>query len=325
MELSAGLAPGGGLFRCIGHAGVHDGLADGAQGQGSQLDVLPGEGDADDCHGAGQGREQMPAGDPDTAEQQPDDIAHGAQRAGADVAFAGKDVTGDRHAAEGHEGETGHDEAGPAPGDADDADEAEHARDAPEQAGTQTEGEEPEDIAETAQSLHGKLLKRRGWSIHATRGRDACPSAGEGWAKRAGKMPHGAVISHSPSRKKALTQDGRRAGGQAGSGNDPGRPRHGRRAGRKGERLQFRQEKIEGGQHGGQQTELDQDHQPAGLAEGGKTAAGTPAHGAGLVPHLTEGRAFLFRKGDGRGVEGRPQRIEPGPERGLFPLQFPQR
>ena len=43
---------------------------------------------------------------------------------------------------------------------------------------------------------------------------------GEGWAKRAGKMPHGAVISHSPSRKKALTQDGRRAGGQAGSGND---------------------------------------------------------------------------------------------------------
>ena len=76
----------------------------------------------------------------------------------------------------------------------------------------------------------------------------------------------------------------------------------------KGERLQFRQEKMEGGQHGGQQTELDQDHQPAGLAEGGKTAAGTPAHGAGLVPHLTEGRAFLFRKGDGRGVEGRPQR-----------------
>ena len=165
MELSAGLAPGGGLFRCIGHAGVHDGLADGAQGQGSQLDVLPGEGDADDYHGAGQGREQMPAGDPDTAEQQPDDIAHGAQRAGADVAFAGKDVTGDRHAAEGHEGETGHDEAGPAPGDADDADEAEHARDAPEQAGTQTEGEEPEDIAETAQSLHGKLLKKRGWSL----------------------------------------------------------------------------------------------------------------------------------------------------------------
>lgn len=98
----------------------------------------------------------------------------------------------------------------------------------------------------------------------------------------------------------------------------------GERAG-KGERLQFREEKMEGGQHGGQQTELDQDHQPAGLAEGGKTAAGTPAHGAGLVPHLTEGRAFLFRKGDGRGVEGRPQRIEPGPERGLFPLQFPQR
>lgn len=56
---------------------------------------------------------------------------------------------------------------------------------------------------------------------------------GEGWAKRAGKMPHGAVTSLSPSRRKALTQDGRRAGGQAGSGNDPGRPRHGRRAGRK--------------------------------------------------------------------------------------------
>lgn len=149
-----GLAPGGGLFGGLGHAGVHDGLADGAQGQGRQLDVLPGEGDADDGHGAGQGREQMAAGDPDAAEQQPDDVAHRAQRAGADVAFTGEDVTGDRHAAEGHEGETGHDEAGPAPGDADDADEAEHARDAPEQAGAQTEGEKPEDIAETTQSLH---------------------------------------------------------------------------------------------------------------------------------------------------------------------------
>lgn len=98
----------------------------------------------------------------------------------------------------------------------------------------------------------------------------------------------------------------------------------GERAG-KGARLQFRQEKMEGGQHGGQQTELDQDHQPAGLAEGGQTATGTHAQDAGLVPHLTEGRPFLFRKGDGRGVESRSQRIEPGPERCLFPLQLPQR
>lgn len=155
MRKILSLAPGSGLFGGLGHAGVHDGLADGAQGQGRQLDVLPGEGDADDGHGAGQGREQVAAGDPDAAKQQPDDVAHRAQRAGADVAFTGEDVTGDRHAAEGHEGETGHDEAGPAPGDADDADEAEHARDAPEQAGAQTEGEEPEDIAETTQSLHG--------------------------------------------------------------------------------------------------------------------------------------------------------------------------
>ena len=54
-ELSAGLTPGGGLLGGLGHTGVHDGLADGAQGQGRQLDVLPGEGDADDGHGAGQG------------------------------------------------------------------------------------------------------------------------------------------------------------------------------------------------------------------------------------------------------------------------------
>lgn len=61
------------------------------------------------------------------------------------------------------------------------------------------------------------------------------------------------------------------------------------------------------------------------LRKAARRPAGTPAHGAGLVPHLTEGRAFLFRKSDGRGVEGRPQRIEPGRSRGLFPLQFPQR
>ena len=164
------------------------------------------------------GREQMPAGDPDTAEQQPDDIAHGAQRAGADVAFAGKDVTGDRHAAEGHEGETGHDEAGPAPGDADDADEAEHARDAPEQAGTQTEGEEPEDIAETAQSLHGKLLKKRGWSIHATRGRGDCPCAGGGMGEACGE--DAAWCGHLPL---SIEEEGPHAGWP--SGRRPGRIR----------------------------------------------------------------------------------------------------
>ena len=149
---------------------------------------------------------------------------------------------------------------------------------------------------------------------------------GEGWAKRAGgrcRMVRSSPALHRggrPSRRMAVGQEARQDQAMI-----PAVPvMEGERAG-KGERLQFRQEKMEGGQHGGQQTELDQDHQPAGLAEGGKTAAGTPAHGAGLVPHLTEGRAFLFRKGDGRGVEGRPQRIEPGPERGLFPLQFPQR
>ena len=40
---------------------------------------------------------------------------------------------------------------------------------------------------------------------------------------------------------------------------------------------------MERGQHGGQQAELDQDHQPAGPAEGGKAAAGTSAQGAGLI------------------------------------------
>lgn len=148
---------------------------------------------------------------------------------------------------------------------------------------------------------------------------------GEGWEKRAGKMSHGRVTFRFSSREKALTQDGCRAGGQAGSGNDLALPAPLREGYERAARLQFRQEKMEGGQHGGQQTELDQDHQPAGLTEGGKTAAGTPAQSAGLVPHLTEGRPFLFRKGGGRGVESRSQRIEPGPERRLFPLQIPQR
>ncbi|EEB32545.1 hypothetical protein DESPIG_02551 [Desulfovibrio piger ATCC 29098] len=41
--------------------------------------------------------------------------------------------------------------------------------------------------------MHGKLLKRRGWSVHATRGRDACPCAGE----RKGE-PRGEVYARYP-------------------------------------------------------------------------------------------------------------------------------
>lgn len=82
---------------------------------------------------------------------------------------------------------------------------------------------------------------------------------------------------------------------------------------------------MERGQHGGQQAELDQDHQPAGPAEGGKAAAGTSAQGAGLVPYVAEARPLLLREGGGRRFKGPPQGFEPGPERGLFLFQLPQR
>ena len=72
---------------------------------------------------------------------------------------------------------------------------------------------------------------------------------GEGWAKRAGKMPHGAVISLSPSRKKALTQDAVGQEARQDQAMIPAVPvMEGERAGN-GERLQFRQEKMEGAQH----------------------------------------------------------------------------
>lgn len=73
-----------------------------------------------------------------------------------------------------------------------------------------------------------------------------------GWEKGAGKMPHGRVTFRFLSRDKALTQDGRRAGGQAGSGNDLALPAPLREGYERAARLQFRQEKMEGGQHGGQ-------------------------------------------------------------------------
>ncbi len=53
--------------------------------------------------------------------------------------------------------------------------------------------------------------------------------------------------------------------------------------------------------------------------------AGTSAQGAGLVPYAAEACPLLFREGGGRRLKGRPQGLEPGPERGLFLFQLPQR
>lgn len=148
------VAQGGLLLCCLSDGNGNNGLADGAEGKSGKFDMLPGEGDTNDGDGTGEGAAQMSESDPESRKQQPDDIADAAKDAGADIGLSCQHITRDRHGAEGQKGKFPHDKAGASPRNADDADEAEQPGHPPGETHEYAAENEPQDIAETAESLH---------------------------------------------------------------------------------------------------------------------------------------------------------------------------
>ena len=80
-----------------GHARLvlrHDHLADRPQRNAGQLQVRPGEGNANDGDGQRQRQDQVHQRQPPAGQNQPDDVADGAERPGANVFLAGVPVVG---------------------------------------------------------------------------------------------------------------------------------------------------------------------------------------------------------------------------------------
>ena len=122
------------------------GHADGRERDPGELQVLPAERDTDDGHKVRDGATDVPQRQPDPGADEPDDVADGAQGAGADVVDLLEFTPADRLLPEGEEREVAHDEAGPAPRDADDGDVGDDARQPPGESHEDSTKDEPEKI-----------------------------------------------------------------------------------------------------------------------------------------------------------------------------------
>ena len=78
----------------------HDHLADRPERDAGELEVRPGEGDADDGDCEHQRRQEMAEREPPAGEHEPDDVADHPERAGADILDTGDVVAVDRTRAE---------------------------------------------------------------------------------------------------------------------------------------------------------------------------------------------------------------------------------
>src|SRR5580704_7460603 len=74
----------------------NDHLADRPECYSGELDMSPGEGNADDRHRKGARGGDMPEREPPPCQYQPDQVADHAQRSGADVGSAGEAVAAHR-------------------------------------------------------------------------------------------------------------------------------------------------------------------------------------------------------------------------------------
>src|SRR5437762_5779466 len=108
--------------------------------------MRPAEGNADDGDEAKDSDTEMGDRQPDARQQEPDDIADEAERAGADILLARQLVAVDRLIAEGQEGEMRDVEGGAAPGNADDGDEHDEGGQKPGEPHQQSAADQPEKI-----------------------------------------------------------------------------------------------------------------------------------------------------------------------------------
>src|SRR5204862_7895201 len=103
-------------------------------------------GNANDGDEAEDSDTEMGDRQPDAGEQEPDDIADEAERAGADILLARQHLAADRLIAEGQKGEVSDVEGGAAPGNADDRDEHDEGGQKPGEPHQQSAADQPEKI-----------------------------------------------------------------------------------------------------------------------------------------------------------------------------------
>ena len=117
--------------------------------------MLDAEGNADDGDEIGDGAGDVTYGQPDSSEDEPDDVPNGAQGTGADVIRLMKLAPAYRFLAEREERELAHDETGFAPRDADDRNAGDDPRQPPRESHKDPTKDEPEEIEDRA---HGDWL-----------------------------------------------------------------------------------------------------------------------------------------------------------------------
>ena len=143
-------------FRAKVSGNIDDFLADRCQGQLRQLQVLEGEGNADDRDRFQDGHENVRQGDVPAGEDEPDDIEKEARAARAQVAFAGIVGPVDDLAAERPEDKTGDTPGGHGPGQADNGAGQDKAAEKPQAARNEAAEKQPEKIE---QKSHGHTPK----------------------------------------------------------------------------------------------------------------------------------------------------------------------
>src|SRR6202035_1742964 len=152
-----------------------------------ELDMRPGEGNADDGHRKNDRGDEMAKRQPPARQHQPDQIADQPERPGADIGAAGEAVAAHRLLAE-RQQRIGRDiERGLRPGQADDGDAHDEAGAHPAKRHPQAAEDNPEDVQEYRDWRHGvsSKLERRASARSdladpMTTGRTSKPNCG--WA-----------------------------------------------------------------------------------------------------------------------------------------------
>src|SRR5262249_26266671 len=133
----------------------HDGAADRPEREPRQLEMRPGERDADDRDRQHDGEHEMAERQPPARENEPDDVADGPERAGAGVLAAVMLGARYRLMAERQEGINRDIEGGARPRDTDDGDRHDHAGDQPGKPHPDTAAEDPKHVEQKREEGHG--------------------------------------------------------------------------------------------------------------------------------------------------------------------------
>jgi hypothetical protein len=126
--------------------GGHDGLANGPQRQRRQLEVRPGEGNADNRNGETDRRNHVPEPQPPPGEHEPEHITDRTERTCAQILLPFQLISPHRDAPERPQGVAGDVERSTRPRQTNDRNDHQHGRYQPSDSHPEAAGENPKDI-----------------------------------------------------------------------------------------------------------------------------------------------------------------------------------